>query len=193
MLLPGRIAAKFRDKVSVLLERYLNADRTLAEDILRRADVKDGAIVSLDEHPRVKSSWAAKQLNGAIKTYIDEHKKEKPGNLYPVVHDTNNLAVTGRTAAALRELYGAKGSSRNMNNEVQNAAMYFLQISETDDIKKTGDNPASVAKRSRELFEPVFKARGLHDVRVDPEMIRENAKVMRLAQKANRDGVVTAS
>eukprot|EP00899_Mesostigma_viride_P014620 jgi/Mesvir1/23159/Mv04909-RA.1 len=188
MLLPGKIAAKFRDKVSVLLERYLNADRSLAEDILRRADEREGvaAIANVQDHPRVQSSASTKELNAAIKAFTDQHKG--CGIMYPVVHDTNNLAVTGRTAAQLKASIGAAGSSRDLNTRRQSLAMAFMQLTEAEMIKETGLDPIQVAKRTRELMEPGFRATGLHDQQPEKKYILENRGAMRLNQKLTREG-----
>eukprot|EP00899_Mesostigma_viride_P029355 jgi/Mesvir1/9604/Mv01410-RA.1 len=186
MLLPGKIAARFRDKMAVLLERYLDADRSLAEDILRRADARDGlTVVSAREHPRVQSSEAAKELNAAIKAFADSHKG--CGMPFPFVHDSNNLAVTGKTAAQLRSEFGAARSSRDLNTRRQSAAMTLLQLTEAEEIKERGVDPVRAAKRNRELCEPVFRAMGLHEHRPDKQCRIENERVMRVNQRMNRE------
>eukprot|EP00899_Mesostigma_viride_P018468 jgi/Mesvir1/26622/Mv22258-RA.1 len=186
MLLPGKIAARFRDKMAVLLERYLDADRSLAEDILRRADARDGlTVASAREHPRVQSSEAAKELNAAIKAFADSHKG--CGMPFPFVHDSNNLAVTGKTAAQLRSEFGAARSSRDLNTRRQSAAMTLLQLTEAEEIKERGVDPVRAAKRNRELCEPVFRAMGLHEHRADKQCRIENERVMRVNQRMNRE------
>eukprot|EP00899_Mesostigma_viride_P018842 jgi/Mesvir1/2695/Mv22874-RA.1 len=186
MLLPGKIAARFRDKMAVLLERYLDADRSLAEDILRRADARDGlTVASAREHPRVQSSEAAKELNAAIKAFADSHKG--CGMPFPFVHDSNNLAVTGKTAAQLRSEFGAARSSRDLNTRRQSAAMTLLQLTEAEEIKERGVDPVRAAKRNRELCEPVFRAMGLHEHRPDKQCRIENERVMRVNQRMNRE------
>eukprot|EP00899_Mesostigma_viride_P026697 jgi/Mesvir1/7211/Mv25796-RA.1 len=188
MLLPGKLAAKFRDKVSILLERYLNADRTLAEDILKRADAKDGtdtALSTLQQNNRIKSCLSTRNLNDAIKEYLDKHKGS--GLMYPKVHDTNNLAVTGKTSSELRGIYKFGGSARDLLTEEQSAGMNYIQVIEAKKIRDSGESPLLVSKRVRERMEPVFKADGLHDARADKDCIQENVKVMRLNQRLTRE------
>eukprot|EP00899_Mesostigma_viride_P004137 jgi/Mesvir1/13724/Mv05697-RA.1 len=88
----------------------------------------------------------------------------------------------------LKASIGAAGSSRDLNTRRQSLAMAFMQLTEAEMIKETGLDPIQVAKRTRELMEPGFRATGLHDQQPEKKYILENRGAMRLNQKLTREG-----
>ena len=106
-LLRGKKAAKFRESVAGLVEKYLDADMGLADDITDRAlqahmadlkAAKEPSAEDAGEIPRLKSRDSTKELGQAIKQMGAAPK------YYGLFNGGVNTAVTGMPTKAYREI-----------------------------------------------------------------------------------------
>ncbi len=106
-LLRGKKAAKFRQSMATLLEKYLDADMGLADDITDRAlqahmadlrAAKDTNKDDTSEIPRLKSRDSTKELGSIIKQIGAAPK------YYGLFHGGVNTAVTGMPTKKYREV-----------------------------------------------------------------------------------------
>lgn len=106
-LLKGKKAATFRQNMATLLEKYLDADMGLADDITDRAlqahmaglrTTKEASTDQGSEVPRLKSRDSTKELGGIIKQ-IGADKK-----YYGLFNGGVNAAVTGMPTKRYREV-----------------------------------------------------------------------------------------
>jgi hypothetical protein len=109
MLLPGIKAAKFRQDCARLLASYLQADITLADDIIQRNNNAD------------EIEWIAKRAEGKVKRLaltdtMKEHGVRQPSTYIDVSNKTNR-AVTGKTARQIKEERGVKSTRDGMTSD----------------------------------------------------------------------------
>ena len=106
-LLKGKKAAKFRQSMAALLEKYLDADMGLADDITDRAlqahmadlkAAKESNAEDSGEIPRLKSRDSTKELGRAIKQIGAAPK------YYGLFHGGVNTAVTGMPTKQYRNI-----------------------------------------------------------------------------------------
>ena len=106
-LLKGKKAAKFRQSMAALLEKYLDADMGLADDITDRAlqahmadlkAAKESNAEDSGEIPRLKSRDSTKELGRAIKQIGAAPK------YYGLFHGSVNTAVTGMPTKQYRNI-----------------------------------------------------------------------------------------
>lgn len=106
-LLKGKKAAKFRHNMASLLEKYLDADMGLADDITDRAlqahmadsrAAKEPSAEDAGEIPRLKSRDSTKELGQVIKQMGAAPK------YYGLFNGGVNTAVTGMPTKAYREI-----------------------------------------------------------------------------------------
>ena len=106
-LLKGKKAAKFRQSMAALLEKYLDADMGLADDITDRAlqahmadlrVAKGSSAEDSVEIPRLKSRDSTKELGSVIKQIGAASK------YYGLFHGGVNTAVTSIPTKKYREI-----------------------------------------------------------------------------------------
>ena len=106
-LLRGKNASKFRESIAVLVEKYLDADMGLADDITDRAlqahmadlkAAKDSKAEDSEAIPRLKSRDSTKELGQAIKQIGAAPK------YYGLFHGGVNTAVTGMPTKQYRNI-----------------------------------------------------------------------------------------
>ncbi len=100
MFLTGSKAAKFRQDAAHLICRYLSADITLADEIVQANKDNSSALKRIQA--RIEGIEARNRFTDTIK----EHGGE--GEVYSIVTDKNNVAITGMHAWQLKKARGIK-------------------------------------------------------------------------------------
>lgn len=127
MVLPGVIGANFRAAAADLIEGALRGDIHTA-----------AAIAERNSNPRDLEWLGARALSKS--TVLDLNSAIAAAGCsqatYPKVHDTNNVAVTGMTAAELQRERGVKATRDGMD-VVELGLMIALQGAQAKQIKST--------------------------------------------------------
>lgn len=166
-LLPGRRAASFRDMLATLFERYLDADRSLADEIYARADARDSR---LKDDQRVKSCESTKSHMQAVKESGAPSLARNPARVYAHINEVENYTATGMHTREIRELHQMKrgDSTRDYLTESVCAGIDLMNILNRNAISR-GENPsASIDNIGRELF-PVFERLKMHEEASKPQ------------------------
>eukprot|EP00899_Mesostigma_viride_P027927 jgi/Mesvir1/8319/Mv12584-RA.1 len=179
-LLPGKRAASFRDKLATLFERYLDADRSLADEIYARADARDA---QLTDDKRVKSCESTKAHMAAVKESGAPYLASNPASVYAHINETQNVTVTGMHTRDIRELHKMKKSdaTRDYFTEVLSSGIDLMNVLNKRAIEKGGNPITSIDSIGKELF-PVFERLKMHEEASAPQ-----PRSFALANKSKRE------
>lgn len=182
-LLRGKKAAKFREQLAGLLERYIDADPALADDIVDRAldnhaaarearaaaapappaepaaDPPQPAPPSgTEQHVRLRSRDATKFLGAALKD------RGAPQNSYALFNGSVNTAVTGMRTAEYREVQVnlKKGPARDAFTDGMLAMAYTCSTLAGEGIE-AGETLGAQIDKMQGRFMQASQLLGLHD------------------------------
>eukprot|EP00899_Mesostigma_viride_P015649 jgi/Mesvir1/24085/Mv10807-RA.1 len=196
-LLPGRKAAAFRLNMAVLLERYLEVDPALIQDLLDRYEEKTGqAFVPLTRQqvagaPRVKACELTKLDMRAIK---ESSLRAVPARVYASVNNTGNRLVTGyeQTADYRRDQGLTKRSqaTRDTFTDGMSAVMSLFHDRHRAMVGK-GSDPEEAARRILEKLGPGLGELGYYEEAREYrglEFAGPNKRLMDANRCFNREG-----
>lgn len=127
MVLPGMMGASYRAAANDLIEKALRGDvQTAAAIAERNNNPRDLEWLGA----RALSKSTVLDLNGSIAAAGCAQKT------YPKVHDTNNVAVTGLTAAEIQQERGVK-QTRDGMDVIELGLMIALQGTQARQIRET--------------------------------------------------------
>ncbi len=135
MLLPGYRAAKFRSEATKLIVGYLNADITIADNILQRSDKESAEW--LEHRARVKAS------RNVLTGIMTELGITAP-YMFINVANMNNKALFGKSAKELKEERGVLDLRSSLSREELSALEFveLLQSRRLAEIRPDGNKEA---------------------------------------------------
>ena len=189
-LLRGQKAAKFRERLADLLERYLDADPALADDIVDRAldnhaAAREAAAAAAapqpappaegEQHVRLRSRDATKYLGAAL-------KENGGGGSYALFNGGVNTAVTGMRTAVYRgvQVNLGKGPARDAFTDGMQAMAYTFSTLAGEGIER-GETLGAQIDKLQGTYADAAEMIGLHDTAriVQPkEHIEKNQRRM---------------
>jgi hypothetical protein len=194
-LLRSKRAAKFRESLAGLMEKYLDADMGLAEDIIDRA--VDARLTDIErrerqkqeqqqpavdaEHHRLKSRDSTKSLGAELKTQGAEKED------YRVMNGTVNRAVTGMYTDKYRGIQvnlKKNEAAREAFTDGMSAMAYLANTMAKDGMQKGGSMDEQLRAVATKYYD-FSKSIGLHEVAkvAQPrEYIAGNKRIMEQAR-----------
>ena len=193
-LLRGQKAAKFRERLAGLLERYLDADPALADDIVDRAldnhaaareaaaavasaaaAPQPAAPAEAEQHVRLKSRDATKSLGAAL-------KENGGGGSYALFNGAVNTAVTGMRTAVYRgvQVNLEKGPARDAFTPGMLAMACTVSTLAAEGIE-AGETRAVQIDKMQGKYADAAELLGLHDtarIVQSEEYIKKNQRRM---------------
>ena len=173
-LLRGKRAAKFREQMAGLLERYLDADPALADDIVDRAldnhtaarEAREAADAPQPappadgkgaQHVRLRSRDATKYLGATLKA-------SGAKNSYALFNGSVNTAVTGMRTADYREVQVnlKKGPARDAFTDGMLAMAYTCSTLAGEGIE-AGETLGAQIDKMQGRFKQASQLLGLHE------------------------------
>eukprot|EP00899_Mesostigma_viride_P005595 jgi/Mesvir1/15036/Mv14688-RA.1 len=201
-VLPGKKAAAFRQSVAVLLERYLDADPALIQELLDRYRDNTGEEFvplprqQVSEAPRIKSCESNKLDMRAIK---ESSAKPVPSRVYAIVNNAANKLVTGyEQTADYRKDQGLTKKSqatRDTFTDPMCALTEFFHLRHQEEVLD-GKDPEKTALVMVEALAPGLEKLGHYNKAREyrgPEFAANNKRLMLENQAWNRDKRIKAS
>eukprot|EP00899_Mesostigma_viride_P014966 jgi/Mesvir1/23470/Mv22319-RA.1 len=195
-VLPGKKAAAFRQSVAVLLERYLDADPALIQELLDRYRDNTGEEFvplprqQVSEAPRIKSCESNKLDMRAIK---ESSAKPVPSRVYAIVNNAANKLVTGyEQTADYRKDQGLTKKSqatRDTFTDPMCALTEFFHLRHQEEVL-AGKDPEKTALVMVEALAPGLEKLGHYNKAREyrgPEFAANNKRLMLENQAWNRD------